>query len=100
MQSAILQMEAKDLLLEILDYYRYKIDKNLCMPEEVESATRLLGQNMKLYGTIGDFAEFYGKSKDAVNPVIKRQNVMKPKRNVVLYPFHIFRNLVPRSWRK
>ena len=55
---------------------------------------------MEIYGTIGDFAEFYGKSKDAVNSVIKRRMVQKPKRNVVLYPFHIFAKLIPDSWRK
>lgn len=92
-------MDAKRLLSEILDFYKYKVDNNLCTMEELDSVTKVLEENMNIHGTIGDFAEFYGKSKDAVNSVIKRRMVQKPKRNVVLYPFHIFAKLIPSSWR-
>lgn len=67
---------------------------------EIDSATRALKENMEIDGTISDFANFYGKSKDAVNSVIKRNLLAKPKRNVVLYPFHKFRKIIPPSWRK
>ena len=92
-------MDAKQRLVEILDFWKYKLDHNSCTLEEIESVTRLLEENLELDGTIGDFASFYGKSKDAVNSVIKRRMIQKPKRNVVLYPFRIFQKLIPDSWR-
>lgn len=93
-------MDANEILSEILGYYKYKVDHNLCTMSEIDGAIRALENNMEINGTISDFAEFYGKSKDAVNGIIKRNLVDKPKRNVVLYPFHKFRLKVPESWRK
>ena len=93
-------MQGDKLLSEILGLYKYKVDNNLCTPEEIKNAEKVLVENMEVYGTINDFAEFYGKSKDAVNSVIKRRMVQKPKRNVVLYPFHVFHKLIPDKWRK
>lgn len=89
----------KDILIEILDYYRNKVNNDLCTMEEINSVTKVLEENMTISGTIGDFAEFYGKSKDAVNSVIKNRLTQKPKRNVVLYPFHAFSKIIPASWR-
>jgi len=93
-------MQGDKLLSEILGFYKYKVDNNLCTPEEIKDAEKVLMENMEVYGTIDDFAEFYGKSKDAVNSVIKRRMIQKPKRNVVLYPFHVFQKLIPDKWRK
>lgn len=67
---------------------------------EMEAAKNALENNMEIDGTIDDFAKFYDKSKDAVNSVIKRNLIEKPKRNIVLYPFHAFRKVIPPSWRK
>ena len=93
-------MEANKILSEILGFYKYKVDNNLCEMDELESATKALENNMEIDGTIDSFAQFYGKSKDAVNSLIKRNLIEKPKRNVVLYPFHAFRKIIPSSWRK
>ena len=93
-------MQGDKLLSEILGFYKYKVDNNLCTPEEIKNAEKVLLENMEVYGTIDDFSTFYGKSKDAVNSVIKRRMPVKPKRNVVLYPFHIFQKLIPEKWRK
>ena len=92
------KIDIKTELRAILKYYDQRLDS--CTMQEMKSTYRVLIQNMEIEGTIGDFAEFYGKSKDAVNGIIKRKMVQKPKRNVVLYPFHIFNKLVPDSWRK
>lgn len=88
------------ILSEILDFYKYKIDNNLCTMDEINSAVKVLENEMTVHGTIQDFANFYGQSKDAVNGVIKRNLIAKPRRNVVLYPFHAFRKIIPPSWRK
>lgn len=93
-------MNANKILSEILGYYKYRVDHNLCTMAEMESALKALEDNMEIDGTIADFADFYGKSKDAVNSVIKRSLIEKPKRNIVLYPFHAFKKIIPPSWRK
>lgn len=90
----------KKILLDILSYYEKKLDEDACTMEEMESVIKTLEENMIVYGRIEDFAEHYGKSKDAVNGIIKRKMIQKPRRNVVLYPFHVFRRLVPDSWKK
>lgn len=88
----------KEELKTILRYYDKRLDD--CTMEEMKAFYRMMVNNMEIDGTLDDFAEFYGKSKDAVSSVIKRRMFQKPKRNVVLYPFHIFRTLVPRSWHR
>ena len=93
-------MFVKNILLEILQYYEKKLNEDTCTMEEIESITKVLEENMVVYGRLDDFAEHYGKSKDAVSGIIKRKMIQKPRRNVVLYPFHAFRKLVPESWRK
>lgn len=91
-------MNATDELIEILEFYILKLKKGGCTMQEIESAKRTLVENMEIDGTVNDFCEFYGKSRDAVNSVIKRRMLAKPKRNVVLYPFHLFRKICPRDW--
>ena len=93
-------MIAKKILLEMLAYYEKKLNEDTCTMEEMNDAIRVLEENMELYGTIGDFSKFYGKSYDAVNGVIKRRMIAKPKKNVTLYKFSIFRKLIPESWRE
>ena len=88
----------KEELRAILRFYDKRLDS--CTMQELKSAYRMFAENMELDGTADDFAEFYGKSKDAVFGVIKRNMFQKPKRNVVLYPFHVFRKIIPQSWRK
>lgn len=92
-------MEGNNLLSEILGFYKHKVDTGGCTPEEIRNAEKILLENMETYGTLDDFATFYGKSKDAVSSVIKRRMFQKPRRNVVLYPFHIFVRIIPNSWR-
>ena len=92
------QIDFKQELRNILHYYDQRLDH--CTMAEVKSVTNLLMSNMEIDGTLDDFAQFYGKSKDAVSGQIKRNLIAKPKRNVVLYPFHAFQLIVPKSWRK
>lgn len=92
-------MDAGKILTEILDYYKYKVQNGLCTMEEMNAVISVLEENMDIHGTIGDFAQHYGKSKDAVNSVIKNKLLAKPKRNVTLYPFHAFRKVIPERWR-
>lgn len=91
------EFNVKEELRAILRYYDRRLDG--CTLQEAKAASRMLIENMELYGTSDDFAEFYGKTRDAVNGVIKRKMVAKPVRKV-LYPFHKFVKIIPKGWIK
>ena len=93
-------MDAKRYLSEILGYYKYRLDNNLCTMEEINSAAKAMEANLEIYGTADDFADYFGKSKDAVWGIIKRNVPEKPRRNVVLHSFRAFLKRVPESWTK
>lgn len=93
-------MSGDQELSEFLGFLKYKVDNNLCLPDEIDSAKKALMENMTIYGTVDNFAEFFGKSKDAVNGIIKRNVLERPRRNVVLHSFQAFLKRVPKSWRK
>ena len=88
-----------DYLIEILEFYIYKLKRGKCATDEIESATDAIVQNMKSHGTISDFAEFYGKTENQIRATIARKLMDKPKRKV-LYPFNEFAKVIPESWRK
>lgn len=92
--------EAKQLLLDTLDFYKYKLNENLCTPREIDSLAKMAAENLEIEGTADDFAQFFGKSKDAVWGIIKRNVSKKPRRNVVLYSFQEFLKKTPKSLRK
>lgn len=92
-------IEGNRLLSEILGYYKKKVDDNLCTMEEINAATIVLEENMKVYGTINDFAKFYGVSESNIRATIARKLLAKPERKL-LYPFHKFVKIIPEKWRK
>lgn len=92
-------MDANKLLSEILGFYKYKVDNNLCTMDEMNDAIRALENNMEIHGTISDFAKFYGVPESNVRASIARKLIAKPKR-VLLYPFHKFVKIIPEKWRK
>ena len=92
-------MDANKLLSEILGFYKYKVDNNLCTMDEMNNAIKALENNMEVHGTISDFAKFYGVSESNVRASIARKLIAKPKR-VLLYPFHKFVKIIPEKWRK
>lgn len=92
-------MNASKILSEILEYYEYKVDNNLCTMEEMNGALKALESNMEINGTIDDFAKFYDVTPGNVRATISRKLIAKPKRKV-LYPFHKFLKIVPDKWRK
>jgi hypothetical protein len=91
---------AKELLLEFLAFLEDKIKNDELLAEEYESIAKTIEENIPLYGTADDLANFYGKTKDAVWGIIKRNVVEKPRRNIVLHSFRAFSRKVPSSWRK
>ena len=92
-------MDAKELLAEILDFWKYKLDHNDCTMSDAESVSKILIENLELDGSIKDFAEFYGVSESNVRATISRKVFAKPKRKV-LYPFQALAKVVTDKWRK
>ena len=92
-------MDAKKYLLEILDYYKYKIDNNFTTMAEINSVVKILEENMQINGTISDLAKFYDKPENQIRATISRKLIAKPERKV-LYPFHKFAKIIPENWRK
>lgn len=89
----------KIILLEFLDFLRFKISNDLLTMEEVEGMARMVEESLPMVGTSEDFARFYNQPKTNVTSMINRRMVQKPVRRV-LYSFNVFRRLVPASWRK
>ncbi len=91
--------DASKYLIEIFEFYIYKLKTGGCTMDEVNSATEAIENNMKITGAIKDFAKFYGKPESQIRATIARKLLAKPKR-VLLYQFHEFMKIVPDSWRK
>lgn len=89
----------KHNLSEIIGYIKYKVDNDLCTPEEIESVSKMAMENLELYGTIGDMAKFYNVPESKVRNTINRKMIEKPKRRVY-YRFLSFMKIVPNKWRK
>lgn len=87
----------KEIILEFLDFLRYKIENESLTFDEAESIARTLEDGLNLVGTADDLARFYGKTKTNVTTVIDRKMLSRPKR-LVLHSFNEFRRAVPRSW--
>jgi hypothetical protein len=93
------QSIVKKIVLEFLDYLRFKIQNDTLTLEETENLSHLLEENLSLTGTIDDIAKFYGKSRENVKVVLSRKVLSKPKR-CVLHSFNAFRKAVPDKWRR
>lgn len=92
-------LDTKSYLIEILEFYIYKLKKNSCTMQEMNGAIHALEQNMEINGTIQDFANFYGEPESNIRTIIARKLIAKPKRQL-LYPFHKFAKIIPERWRK
>jgi len=88
---------AKEIILEFLDYIKYKIENDSLTMEEADSIAKTIQSGLPLSGTADDFARFYGKTKTNVTTVIDRRFLPKPKR-VLLHSFNEFRKVVPSTW--
>lgn len=88
---------AKRIILEFLDFIRFKIENDSLTMEEADSIAKTIENSLNLTGTTDDFARFYGKSKTNVTTVIDRKMLPKPRR-VLLHSFNLFRNAIPKSW--
>ena len=87
----------KRLLLEFVDFIKFKIENDLLTMDDVESVSRAVKENLPILGTADDFARFYNQSRTNVSSVINRRMIDKPLRRVY-YKFNLFQRIVPDSW--
>ena len=73
---------SKQLLLEFLDFFRYKIENDLLTMGEVESLAKAISERVLFLATIDDIAQFYEQSHTNVSSVITRRMIPKPVRRV------------------
>ena len=92
------QGAAKKIILEFLDFLRFKVENDSLTLEEADSVARVLENDLELMGTADDFSRFYNKSKTNVTTVIDRRMLPKPRR-MVMHSFSAFRKVVPEKWR-
>lgn len=86
-------------LHETLMYWDKKLINNDCTVDEITKAATVVVNNMDVYGSISDIAQFYGQSESNVRNVIARKMFERPKRKV-LYSFSKFTAIMPNSWKK
>lgn len=96
------QNPMKQLLLEILDFLRYKVDTDQCSAEEIRKFADIATEQLDTLATTKDIAEFYGQSESNVRNILARRYIAKeyrPKRKVY-FSFNLFAKIKPTSWTK
>ena len=93
-------MDAKELVRMTLDFYKYKIENDLCTMEEIESVADMLKRNLNIVGTAEDFAKFCDTSESNVRSIISRKVSDKPKRRVYYNFIQFIRNVPEKLLRK
>lgn len=90
-------MDAKQYLKEIFQFGIYKLDNNLCTPEEIDSLADAVKDNLDLQATISDLAKFFDVPELNVRVAINQKLLSKPRRRV-LYRFQDFIKVAPEKW--
>ena len=91
------QSLGKRILLEFIDFLKYKIENDRLTLGEMDSIVRIIEDQLVLSGSVEDFANHYHRSKDCVKVLICRKLIAKPVRKV-FYPFRHFLKIIPNSW--
>lgn len=92
----------KHILLNILDFLRYKVDNDQCTPEEIRKFSDIATKELNTSATIDELSDFYGQSRSNVSNVISRRPIpkdKKPKRRIY-YNFAWFNSIIPDSWKR
>lgn len=90
---------AKKLVIEFLDFLKYKVENDLLSMDDIDSIARAITQDLKIVATIDDLAAFYCQSNGNVRSLISRRMLQKPQRRVY-YSFNAFSKIAPEKWKK
>lgn len=97
---SISSVDAKELINQTLDYYKYKINNDLCTMEEIESVSEMLQKNLNVIGTVEDFSKFCEIPQSHVRTIISRRVFDKPKRRVYYRFLPFIKNVSPKLLKK
>lgn len=92
----------KKILLEILDFLRYKVNTDQCTAEEIRKFADIATEQLDTLATTKEIADFYGESESNVRNILARRYIpkeKKPKRKVY-FSFNLFAKLKPKSWSR
>lgn len=96
------QNPMKQLLLEILDFLRYKVDTDQCTAEEIRKFSDIAVEQLDTLATTKEIADFYGQSVKNVHHILERRPIPKDKKPTrrVYFSFNLFAKFKPKSWHK
>jgi hypothetical protein len=92
----------KTLLLEVLDFLKYKVETDQCTAEEIRKFADIATEQLDTLATTKEIAEFYGESESNVRNILARRVIpkeYKPKRKVYV-SFNLFAKIKPKSWKR
>lgn len=92
----------KNVLLDILDFLRYKVETDQCTAEEIRKFSDIATEQLDTLATTKEIADFYGESESNVRNVLARRYIakeQKPKRKVY-FSFNLFSKIKPQSWKR
>lgn len=90
-------MESKDIINDVLDFLKHKVNSDSCTPDELRNISNILTKELDTIGTIDEMAEFFGVSESTLRVMISRKVAGKPKRRVYYKFMSILKN-VPDKW--
>lgn len=96
------QNPVKTLLLEVIDFLRYKVETDQCTMEELRKFTNIVTEQLDTLASTQEIADFYGQNIYNVHNVLNRRPIPKdkqPKRRVY-FSFNLFAKLKPKSWKR
>lgn len=89
----------KKYLLEILDFFKYKLENDKCTSEDMAEAFNIISSGVVCEATVKDIADFYGQSESNVRNVVFRKSTPRSRR-VTMYNFIHLSRFVPDRWRR
>ena len=89
----------KVLLLEFLDFIRFKIENNSLTTSELQGLFHAFAENINLQGTAEDIAKFYKRTPQDVRTIVNRKMLTPPQRKVH-YSMNEFIRIAPPKWRE
>lgn len=89
----------KGLLLEFLDFLRYKVSEDRMTMDDMQSLSKTVASGLDLKATAKELAGFYGQTEHNVRNVIHCHLLPAPERRVY-YSFKAFQRVKPEKWSK
>jgi hypothetical protein len=92
----------KKILLEIIDFLRYKVATDQCTPEELRKFADVATNELDTMASTEEIADYYGQKLNNVHNVLKRRPIPKDKKpkKKIYFSFNLFATLKPKSWNK